>query len=349
MSMYAIVKKEAAPGLSLEQVPIPEIGPLDVLIKINKTAICGTDIHIYQWDRWSQEHLTPPVIVGHEYAGEIMAMGELVTGLQVGDRVTGEGHITCGVCRNCRAGTRHLCKDTHGVGVERNGAFAEYLALPAVNVVKLPDDVPDEIAALFDPFGNATHTALKFNLVGEDVLITGAGPIGMMAAKVARHAGARHIVITDFNPTRLELAKQLEPTVNTVQLPDETLGDMVSKLGMLEGFDVGLEMSGSGAALASMIDNMKHGAHIALLGTHANPDVTDWNKVIFGGLEIMGIYGREMFETWYKMISMVQSGLDLSPIITHRFDFRDFEAGFEAMSSGHCGKVILDWTTANKK
>lgn len=348
MTMYAIVKKEAGSGLSLEQVPIPEIGPLDVLIKINKTAICGTDIHIHQWDRWSQEHLSPPVIIGHEYAGEIVKMGDLVTGLQIGDRVTGEGHITCGVCRNCRAGTRHLCKDTLGVGVERDGAFAEYLALPAINVVKLPDDVSDEIAALFDPFGNATHTALKFNLVGEDVLITGAGPIGMMAAKVARHAGARHIVISDFNPIRLELAKKLEPTVHTIHLPDETLEDMIAELGMLEGFDVGLEMSGAGPALASMIDNMKHGAHIALLGTHAEPELADWNKVIFGGLEIKGIYGREMFETWYKMISMVQSGLDLSPIITHCVDFRDFAEGFEAMASGLCGKVIMDWTTADR-
>lgn len=346
MTMYAIVKKEAGPGLSLERVPIPDIGPLDVLIRINKTAICGTDIHIYQWDRWSQEHLTPPVTIGHEYAGVIVKMGDLVTGLKVGDRVTGEGHITCGVCRNCRAGTRHLCKDTLGVGVERNGAFAEYLALPAVNVVKLPDDVPDDIAALFDPFGNATHTALKFNLVGEDVLITGAGPIGMMAAKVARHAGARHIVITDFNPMRLELARKLEPTVHTVHLPGETLEGMIAQLGMLEGFDVGLEMSGAGPALSSMIDNMKHGAHIALLGTHANPDPVDWNKIIFGGLEIKGIYGREMFETWYKMISMVQSGLDLTPIITHRVDFKDFEEGFAAMASGQCGKVIMDWTTA---
>lgn len=346
--MHALVKESAAPGLKLCKIPVPAYGPQDLLIKIVKTSICGTDVHIYDWDQWSQEHVTVGINTGHEYCGVVVAKGDLVEGFEIGQRVTGEGHLTCGVCRNCRAGQRHLCSNTKGVGVERPGAFAEYLSLPACNAVPLPDSVPDEIAAIFDPFGNAVHTALKFGLLGEDVLITGAGPIGAMAAKVARYAGARHVVITDFNTYRLDLAKKLEPDIVTVDLNRQNIKEVAKTLDMHEGFDVGLEMSGSGAALKDMMDAMINGGKLALLGTHPRAVETYWNTVIFKALTIKGIYGREMFETWYKMIAMVQSGLDLSPIITHRLDFRDWETGMKAMKSGQAGKVVLDWTTADQ-
>lgn len=344
--MYALVKEQAAPGLTLKRIPIPQIAADEVLIRIHKTAICGTDVHIYNWDPWSQEHVHWPMQVGHEYVGEIVAKGELVTGYEIGDRVSGEGHIVCGVCRNCKAGQRHLCPNTKGVGVERPGAFAEYLALPRSNVVKVPDSIPDEIVSIFDPLGNAVHTALEFDVIGEDVLIAGAGPIGIMAAAIVRHNGARHVFLTDQNPYRLNLAKQVEPTVIPVNIAEERLEDRMHQMGLQEGFDIGLEMSGAGPALNSMIKNMRNGGRIALLGIQQPGVQIDWNKVIFSGLTLQGIYGRRMFETWYKMMSMIESGLDVSKIITHRMDFRDFEQGFAAMNSGQSGKVILDWTTA---
>jgi len=348
VTMAALVKTKAAPGLELCQVPFPEYGPDEVLIKIKKTAICGTDVHIYNWDRWSQEHIKVPMAIGHEYSGDIVAMGDMVRGLKIGQRVTGEGHITCGFCRNCRAGLRHFCRNTLGVGVDRAGAFAEYLALPAFNVIPLPDNISDEIASIFDPLGNAIHTALAYDLVGEDVLITGAGPIGIMAACVALFCGARYVVLTDINQTRLELARKIVPEVDLLNTRETHPRDIMKQLGMTEGFDVGLEMSGSPQALDQMLSVMKTGAKIALLGTQAQPTTVDWNRVIFNGLTIRGIYGREMFETWYKMIAMIQSGLDLTSIITHRFNYRDYEAGFAAMISGQAGKVILDWTGEEK-
>lgn len=326
----------------MEDLPRPTIGPNDLLIKIRQTAICGTDIHIYNWDAWSQRTIPVPMIVGHEFVGEVAAMGEAVRGFQIGDRVSGEGHITCGHCRNCRAGKRHLCRNTEGVGVNRAGAFAEYLAIPAFNAFKIPNDISDDIAAIFDPFGNAAHTALSFNLVGEDVLITGAGPIGCMGAAIAKHVGARFVVVTDPNPYRRELAKALGAT-RVIDPATVDLKDVMRDLGMTEGFDVGLEMSGHPTALRDMLATMNNGGRIALLGIPPNDTAIDWDKVIFKGLHLKGIYGREMFETWYKMQMMLQSGLNIAPIITHRFPIERFAEGFEVMRSGRSGKVILSW------
>ncbi|WP_088331104.1 L-threonine 3-dehydrogenase [Lacimicrobium sp. SS2-24] len=340
--MRALSKLHAKPGIWLTDAEKPEVGHNDLLIKIRKTAICGTDMHIYHWDEWSQATIPVPMVVGHEYVGEVVEMGQEVTGFAVGDRVSGEGHITCGHCRNCRAGRRHLCRNTYGVGVNRPGAFAEYLVIPAFNAFKIPKHISDDLASVFDPFGNAVHTALSFDLVGEDVLITGAGPIGIMAAAVARHVGARHVVITDVNEYRLQLAKKMGAT-RVVNVSNEKLADVMDELGMTEGFDVGLEMSGVASAFREMLSKMNHGGKVAMLGIPSGDTAIDWNQVIFKGLVIKGIYGREMFETWYKMVSLIESGLDLSPIITHRFDINDFEQGFETMASGQSGKVILSW------
>ena len=340
--MKSLVKAKAEKGIWLQDTPKPEVGHNDLLIKIRKTAICGTDMHIYNWDEWSQNTIPVPMVVGHEYVGEVVGMGEEVKGFSVGDRVSGEGHITCGHCRNCRAGRRHLCRNTEGVGVNRPGAFAEYLVIPAFNAFKIPDNISDDLASIFDPFGNAVHTALSFDLVGEDVLITGAGPIGIMAAAVAKHVGARHVVVTDINPYRLELAKKMGAT-RAVDVSKENLKDVMNELGMTEGFDVGLEMSGVPVAFRDMLNKMNHGGKIAMLGIPPQDVAVDWNQVIFKGLVIKGIYGREMFETWYKMASLLQSGLDLSPIITHTFSIDDFQKGFDTMGSGQSGKVILDW------
>ncbi len=340
--MKALVKEKAGPGLTLTEVPKPVVGHNDVLIRIRKTAICGTDIHIWKWDEWAAKTVPVGMHVGHEYVGEIADMGQEVRGFSVGDRVSGEGHVTCGYCRNCRAGRRHLCRNTVGVGVNRPGAFAEYLALPAVNAFKIPDNISDDLAAIFDPYGNATHTALSFNLVGEDVLITGAGPIGIMAVAIAKHVGARHVVITDVNDYRLHLAHQMGAS-RTVNVAREKLQDVMKELGMVEGFDVGLEMSGVPTAFNTMLDAMNHGGKVALLGIPPSNTSIDWNNVIFKGLEIKGIYGREMFETWYKMVAMLQSGLNLNPILTHQFGIKDYVAGFETMLSGQSGKVILNW------
>lgn len=340
--MKTLAKSKAEPGIWMEERPMPEVGYNDVLIKIRKTAICGTDMHIYNWDQWSQKTIPVGMHVGHEFVGEIAAMGDGVKGFKIGQRVSGEGHITCGHCRNCRAGRRHLCNFTVGVGVNRDGAFAEYLAIPAVNAFPIPDDISDDLAAIFDPFGNAVHTALSFDLVGEDVLITGAGPIGIMAAAVCKHAGARHVVITDVNEYRLDLALKMGAT-RAVNVATTELTEVMKELGMTEGFDVGLEMSGNGRAFQQMLENMNYGGKVALLGIPASDTVIDWNQVIFKGLIIKGIYGREMFETWYKMTSMLQSGLDITPILTHSFAIDEFEKGFEVMGSGRSGKVILDW------
>ena len=340
--MKSLVKAKAEKGIWLQNTPEPEVGHNDLLIKIRKTAICGTDMHIYNWDEWSQKTIPVPMVVGHEYVGEVVGMGQEVKGFKVGDRVSGEGHITCGHCRNCRAGRAHLCRNTEGVGVNRPGAFAEYLVIPAFNAFKIPDNISDDLASIFDPFGNAVHTALSFDLVGEDVLITGAGPIGIMAAAVAKHVGARHVVVTDINPYRLELAKKMGAT-RAVDVSKEDLKDVMNELGMTEGFDVGLEMSGVPVAFRDMLNKMNHGGKIAMLGIPPQDVAIDWNQVIFKGLVIKGIYGREMFETWYKMASLLQSGLDLSPIITHTFSIDDFQKGFDTMGSGHSGKVILDW------
>ncbi|MBJ2130161.1 L-threonine 3-dehydrogenase [Alteromonas sp. IB21] len=340
--MKSLVKAKAEKGIWLQDTLKPEVGHNDLLIKIRKTAICGTDMHIYNWDEWSQNTIPVPMVVGHEYVGEVVGMGQEVKGFSVGDRVSGEGHITCGHCRNCRAGRVHLCRNTEGVGVNRPGAFAEYLVIPAFNAFKIPDNISDDLASIFDPFGNAVHTALSFDLVGEDVLITGAGPIGIMAAAVAKHVGARHVVVTDINPYRLELAKKMGAT-RAVDVSKEDLKDVMNDLGMTEGFDVGLEMSGVPAAFRDMLNKMNHGGKIAMLGIPPQDVAIDWNQVIFKGLVIKGIYGREMFETWYKMASLLQSGLDLSPIITHTFSIDDFQKGFDTMGSGHSGKVILDW------
>ncbi|MDH2373977.1 L-threonine 3-dehydrogenase [Cobetia sp. 3AK] len=340
--MKALAKLKPEPGIWMTETAVPEIGHNDVLIKIRRTAICGTDMHIYQWDEWSQATVPVPMVTGHEYAGEIVALGSEVRGYEIGDRVSGEGHITCGHCRNCRAGRRHLCRNTEGVGVNRPGAFAEYLALPAYNLFKLPDEISDDLAAIFDPFGNAVHTALAFDVVGEDVLITGAGPIGIMAAAVIRHIGARHVVITDVNDYRLALAERMGAT-RTVNVSRESLKEVMAELDMHEGFDVVLEMSGVPSAVSQMLDVINHGGKIAMLGIPPGEMAIDWTKVIFKGLTIKGIYGREMFETWYKMASLIQSGLDLSPIITHRLRVDDFQQGFEIMGSGQSGKVVLDW------
>ena len=340
--MKSLAKQHPKKGIWLVENPMPEVGHNDLLIKIRKTAICGTDMHIYHWDEWSQKTIPVPMIVGHEYVGEVVDMGSEVQGFKKGDRVSGEGHIPCGHCRNCRAGRRHLCRNTEGVGVNRQGAFAEYLVIPAFNAFKIPDNISDDLASIFDPFGNAVHTALSFDLVGEDVLITGAGPIGIMAAAVAKHVGARHVVITDVNPFRLELAKKMGAT-RAVNVAEQDLKTVMDELGMTEGFDVGLEMSGVPSALHSMLDTMNHGGNIAMLGLPPDNVAIDWNKVIFKGLMIKGIYGREMFETWYKMASLIQSGLDLSAIITHQFTVEEFQQGFETMASGQSGKVILNW------
>ena len=342
-TMKALVKSKAEEGLWMEEVPVPGIGPNDVLIKINKTAICGTDVHIWNWDAWAQRTIPVPMVVGHEFAGEILGMGSEVKGLAQGDRVSAEGHITCGHCRNCRAGRRHLCRNTMGVGVNRPGCFAEFLSVPATNVFKLPEAIDDDTASVLDPLGNAVHTALSFDLVGEDVLITGAGPIGIMATAICRFAGARHVVITDVNPYRLELAAAMGAT-RAVNVAEEEIVRVMDHLGMTEGFDVGLEMSGNPAAFGQMLQSMNHGGKVAILGIMPGQAPVDWDQVVFKGLTLKGIYGREMFETWYKMASMLQSGLDVAPAITHRFAIDDFEQGFGVMRSGQSGKVILDWT-----
>jgi threonine 3-dehydrogenase len=340
--MKALVKKEARRGLWLEEVPQPSPGINDVLIRVHKTGICGTDLHIYNWDAWAQRTIPVPMVVGHEFVGEVVGVGANVNDFHPGEIVSAEGHVVCGRCRNCLAGRRHLCKDTSGIGVNRPGAFAEYICVPMTNVWHHRPGVDPEVAAIFDPFGNAVHTALSFPVLGEDVLITGAGPIGVMAAAVVKHAGARFVVVTDVNDYRLALAKKMGATV-ALNVTTGRLRDVQQQLGMTEGFDVGLEMSGSPQAFGDMIDNLCHGGRIALLGIPSQPMAIDWNKVIFNMLTIKGIYGREMYETWYQMSVMLQSGLDLKPVITHRFPYTEFEKGFEVMTSGKSGKVILDW------
>jgi len=341
-TMRAIAKLRPGPGLDLTEVPVPVPGINDVLIKIRKTSICGTDVHIYNWDSWAAKTIPVPMVIGHEFVGEIAAVGSNVRTFAIGDLVDGEGHIVCGVCRNCRAGRRHLCKDSKGVGVNRPGAFAEYLCLPASNAVKVDPAIPLDVLSCFDPLGNATHTALQFNLVGEDVLITGAGPIGCMAVAIAQQAGARKVVVTDVNPDRLALAKKMGAT-RVVDVSKEKLCDVQHEIGMKEGFDVGLEMSGNPQALTEMIDNMAHGGRIALLGIMPGPAAIDWNKVVFNMLRIQGVYGREIYETWYKMQSLIQRGLDITPIISHRFPYTEFQQGFDLMRSGKSGKIILNW------
>ncbi|KTD21886.1 L-threonine 3-dehydrogenase [Legionella londiniensis] len=341
--MKSLVKAKREPGIWMQDVPVPEYGVNDVLIKIKKTAICGTDIHIYSWDDWAQATIPVPMSVGHEFYGEIVEVGREVKGISPGQRVSGEGHITCGLCRNCRAGKRHLCRNTKGVGVNRPGSFAEYLVLPASNVLVLPDNITDEQAAVLDPLGNATHCALSFDVVGEDVLITGAGPIGIMAAAIVRHIGARHVVITDVNDYRLDLARKMGVS-RAVNVKYQPLRDVIDELGMTEGFDIGLEMSGNPMALNDMVKAMNHGGRIAMLGIPPQETPLDWNQVIFKGLIVKGIYGREMYETWYKMIAMLQSGLNISPVITHRFPISEFQSAFQIMASGQSGKVILDWS-----
>ena len=340
--MKALVKSKSARGLWLDDVPEPEPGINDVKVRVLFTGICGTDLHIYEWDEWAKATIPVPMVIGHEFVGEIVSVGANVSDFHPGELVSGEGHVTCGRCRNCLAGRRHLCAHTQGVGVNRSGAFAEYIVLPMSNIWRHDPKINREIAAIFDPFGNAVHTALSFPALGEDVLITGAGPIGIMAAAVVRHAGARYVVITDVNAYRLALAEKLGVTlaVNPQATP---LKEVQKKLGMQEGFDVGLEMSGNPAAFREMLDNMSHGAKIAMLGIPAKEMAIDWHQVIFSMLTIKGIYGREMYETWYKMTMMLECGLDISPLITHRFSYREYEKGFDAMRSGNCGKVLLDW------
>ena len=341
--MKALVKAKAEPGLWLQDVPEPEVGPMDALIRIRKTSICGTDLHIYKWDSWAQRTIPVPMHVGHEFCGVVEAVGVGVMDLAVGDVVSGEGHIVCGRCRNCLAGRQHLCPNTKGVGVNRPGAFAEYLSIPARNVYKIPQGISEDVVSLFDPLGNAVHTALSWDLVAEDVLITGAGPIGCMAAAICRFAGARHVVVTDVNPWRLDLAKKLGAT-RTVNVAAERLGAVMKEIGMKEGFDVALEMSGHPSGLHDILECTSHGAKVSLLGIFPEKIAIDWDKVIFKGLILKGIYGREMFETWYKMGCMLRAGLDVSPVITHRYHFTEFEKGFAAMMSGQSGKVVLDWT-----
>jgi threonine 3-dehydrogenase len=341
--MKALVKAESQPGLWLQEVPMPRIGINDVLIKIHKTAICGTDVHIYNWDEWARKTIPVPMPVGHEFVGTVADMGSNVHDFELGDIVSGEGHVVCGRCRNCMAGRRHLCMKTTGVGVNRQGAFAEYLSLPVTNVWYCDPSIPADILACFDPFGNAVHTTLTFDVLGEDVLITGAGPIGCMATAIARHAGARYVVVTDVNPYRLELAKTMGATL-TIDVRSGTIEEAQDRLGMKEGFDVGLEMSGNADAFRSMLASLCHGGKIALLGIIGQSAAIDWDLVVFNGITIKGIYGRQMYETWYKMTSILQSGLDISPVITHRFPYTEFEKGFEAMRSGSSGKVILNWT-----
>lgn len=340
--MKALVKSRSEPGLWLEEVPPPDIGINDVLIRVHRAGICGTDLHIYRWDEWAQKTIPAPLVIGHEFVGEIVETGSNVSDFYRGDIVSGEGHVVCGRCRNCLAGRRHLCAHVKGVGVSRAGAFAELIALPMTNIWRHHDGIDEDIAAIFDPFGNAVHTALSFPVLGEDVLITGAGPIGLMTAAVVRHAGARYVVVTDVNPHRLELAKRMGATL-ALDARRDTLQEAQKKLGMTEGFDVGLEMSGSAAALHSMLENMSHGAKIAMLGIPPGEMAIDWRTVIFNMLTLKGIYGREMYETWYKMTVMLQSGLDISPVITHRFSFDDFRKGFEIMDRGEACKVILRW------
>jgi threonine 3-dehydrogenase len=342
--MKALVKSRAERGLWLEEIAEPVIGINDVLVRVRYTGICGTDVHIYEWDEWAQMTISVPMAIGHEFVGEIVAVGANVNDFYPGDIVSGEGHVVCGRCRNCLAGRRHLCASTQGVGVNRPGAFAEFISLPMTNIWRHSPGINQEVAAIFDPFGNAVHTALSFPVLGEDVLITGAGPIGMMAIPVVRHAGARHVVVTDMNPFRLELARKMGATLAVN--PDQTpLAEVRKQLGMMEGFDVGLEMSGNGQALRDMIVNMSHGGKIAILGIPAKETMMDWRQVIFNMLTIKGIYGREMYETWYKMSVMLESGVDISPVITHRFAYYDFQQGFDAMISGQTGKVVLDWTS----
>jgi threonine 3-dehydrogenase len=343
--LKALVKSKSERGLWLEDIPEPTIGINDVLIRVQKTGICGTDVHIYQWDEWAQKTIPVPMAIGHEFVGEIVEVGSNVKDFHPGDIVSGEGHVTCGHCRNCMAGRRHLCAQIFGLGVDRPGAFAEFVSLPVANIWRHHPGIDKDVAAIFDPFGNAVHTALSFNVVGEDVLITGAGPIGIMSIPVVKHAGARHIVITDMNPYRLDLARKMGATLAVN--PNETpLAEVQKQLHMAEGFDVGLEMSGNPIALRDMIANMSHGGKIALLGIPAKPSEMNWREVIFNMITIKGIYGREMYETWYKMSVMLESGVDISPVITHRFDHTEFAKGFEAMISGQTGKVVLDWTTA---
>ena len=341
-TMQAIVKLKPEPGIWMDRVPFPNMGHNDVLIKVKKTAICGTDIHIYNWDEWSRRTIPVPMAIGHEFVGIIADMGSEVRGLKTGDRVSAEGHITCGHCRNCRAGKRHLCRNTIGVGVNRPGCFAEYISVPAVNVFKVPETIEDDIAAILDPFGNAAHTALSFDLVGEDVLITGAGPIGILAVAIARHVGARFVVITDVNDYRLELARRMGATA-AINVVHTAIADTMDKLGMKEGFDVGLEMSGNVEAFRDMLGTMNYGGRVAILGIPSGEVSLDLTTIILKGLKLKGIYGREMFETWYKMTSMLQSQLDIGAAITHRFDVADFKKAFEVMRSGKAGKVILDW------
>jgi len=341
--MKALVKSRSERGIWLQDVEAPAIGHNDVLIKVNRSAICGTDIHILQWDEWAQSTIEIPTTVGHEFSGKIVECGSEVKGFVKGDRVSAEGHITCGVCRNCRAGRRHLCMNALGIGVNRNGAFAEYVAVPAFNVFKLPDSISDDMAAILDPLGNATHTALSFDLVGEDILITGAGPIGVMAVAIARYAGARHIVISDINDYRLDLARQMGAT-RALNVTTQSIDETMAELGMEEGFDVGMEMSGNPTAFRDMLRTMHHGGKVAMLGIPPEEMSIDWSALIFKGLVIKGIYGREMFETWYKMSSMLQSGLNIEPVITHHFEVDDFQSAFDLMESGQSGKVILHWT-----
>lgn len=338
----ALVKEAPGKGLTLKRVPVPQPGIGEVQIKIHKTAICGTDVHIYNWDPWSQQHIRPPMVIGHEYVGEITALGPGVSDYSIGDIVSGEGHIVCGHCRNCRAGNGQWCKFTRSVGVDRDGAFAEYLCIPETNVIRIPAGIPEDIVSFFDAYGNATHTATMFDVVGEDVLITGAGPIGMMAVGICRQNGARRVIVTDVNQYRLDIAKQMGAHA-VVNLAHDKLEDAMREQGMVEGFDVGLEMSGNGAALNQLLKSMRNGGKVALLGIAGPGTVIDWNDVIFKGLTLQGIYGRKMYETWYKLMAMIEAGLDLSPIITHRFHYTEYEKGFEAMNSGHSGKVILDW------
>ena len=340
--MKALVKKYAKKGLWLDDVEEPKTGDNEVKIKIHKTAICGTDVHIYNWDKWSQDTIPVPMTIGHEFVGEIAEIGKQVKGYNIGDLVSGEGHIVCGHCRNCLAGRRHLCINTSGVGINQNGAYAEYLVIPATNVWLCDLSIPEEILSCFDPLGNAVHTALSFDLVGEDVLITGAGPIGIMAAKIAKHVGARNVLITDVNDYRLDLARKMGVDL-AINIKYETIEDAMIKLEMKEGFDVGLEMSGNSDAFNSMLKLMEHGGKIAMLGLQSEKSKTDWNAIVFNSLTIKGIYGREMYETWYKMTAMLKSGLDISAVITHRLHYTEYEKGFEAMVSGNSGKVILDW------
>jgi threonine 3-dehydrogenase len=340
--MHALVKQSPTPGIDLADIPKPTVGHNDVLIRVKRTAICGTDVHIYNWDEWARKTIPVPMAVGHEYCGVIVEVGSEVSGFTPGDRVSGEGHITCGYCRNCRAGRRHLCRNTQGVGVNRPGCFAEYVAIPALNAFKLPDAIDDEIAAILDPLGNAVHTALSFDVVGEDVLITGAGPIGIMATAIVRFIGARNVVITDVNDFRLDLARKMGATL-ALNVSRESLDDAMKQLGMQEGFDVGLEMSGNAAALRDMLRTMHHGGSIAMLGIPPTEVAIDWNEVILKGLTIKGIYGRQMFETWYKMAALLQSGLNVRPVITHRVPYTDYQHAFDIMRRGEAAKVVMEW------